>query len=400
MIDRLMTGISSILAVGVAIPIAVVFVESMSASLLKRSQKARPVTPPDFKILIPAHNEATMIGATLEGLLTQVDTAEQIVVVADNCTDETAAIARNHAVTVLERFDDQLRGKGYALDAGLQLMEDAPPDVVLMIDADCTVEANGVKRIVQTVAESGRPVQAVYLQRPPAEPSLKDLVSAFAFRVKNWVRPKGLHQLGQPVLLTGSGMAFPYHIIRSMPLASGNIVEDMQLGLDLALAGHAPLLEDRTIVWGELPAEEAAATTQRTRWEHGHLHTLLTQVPRLLVAAVKQRRFGLFALALEQAVPPLALLVLLWGSVGLLSILSSAVSSIWIPTFITGISGFLLLAGIVVAWVGFGRDTIPFSKLVAVPLYIAWKIPLYISFLFKRQTAWVRTSRDGVDAAD
>ena len=195
-------------------------------------------------------------------------------------------------------------------------------------------------------------------------------------------------------------MAFPWQIIRNAPLASGNIVEDMQLGLDLALAGHSPLLAHDVIVWGELPQQRSAATTQRTRWEHGHLHTLLTQVPRLLDGAIRQKRVDLLALALDLVVPPLALLVLLWGLVTIITLLSGIFLKVWIPAMILGVAGGLLFTAIGLAWWRFGRQSLPLQKLVAIPLYILWKIPLYIGFVARRQTSWVRTARDQAESAD
>jgi cellulose synthase/poly-beta-1,6-N-acetylglucosamine synthase-like glycosyltransferase len=81
----------------------------------------------------------------------------------------------------------------------------------------------------------------VYDMEQWSNPTPKDSISALAFLVKNLVRPSGLKQLGFPSLLTGTGMAFPWSIIRSVSLASGNIVEDMHMSLDLAIAGHPTL---------------------------------------------------------------------------------------------------------------------------------------------------------------
>src|SRR5439155_18560878 len=136
--------------------------------------------------------------------------------------------------------------------------------------------------------------------------SLSSRLSAWAFRTKNVVRPRGLRRFGLPCLLTGSGMAFPWRLLRDAPLASGHIVEDMRLGIDLAIAGHPPVFEPFAEIGGELPSGRTAARGQRTRWEHGHLGTMLTQVPRLAREAVRQRRADLAGLALELGVPPLS----------------------------------------------------------------------------------------------
>ena len=187
---------------------------------------------------------------------------------------------------MIERTDPTRRGKGFALDHGIRSLEPTPPDVVIIIDADCRLQAGAIDLLGEQACRTGRPAQAVYLLEPPARAGVLTQLSAFAFLFKNLVRPRGLVRLGLPCLLTGTGMAIPWVLVRSAPLASGNIVEDMQLGVDLACAGNAPKLCPGARVDGVLPSGGAAAYRQRRRWEHGHLRTLLTQVPRLLLAAV------------------------------------------------------------------------------------------------------------------
>jgi cellulose synthase/poly-beta-1,6-N-acetylglucosamine synthase-like glycosyltransferase len=375
-------------------------------------------------VLVPAHNEASCIGATLETLLPQLLERDRAVVIADNCTDETAEIAKRCSVsetalavqqgeaqeqapsarkigaTVIERVDPERRGKGYALDYGLRFIEVDPPDVVVMVDADCIVHQGTIERIVRLAAAVARPVQAIYLMEQPAKPGPKDSVSALAFMVKNLVRPSGLARLGLPCLLTGTGMAFPWSVIRQVTLASGNIVEDMQLALDLAIAGQAPVFCSDAKVTGRLPQQQQAAKSQRTRWEHGHLQTLLTQVPRLLEASIRQRRFDLLAIALDLCVPPLSLLVMMWIAVLGIALLAGALGASWIPAIFLAIEGLLILISIVGAWAKFGRADLPALTLLAVPFYILWKIPLYLAFLVRPQTKWIRTERDAVDAPE
>ena len=382
-----------ILAIIVAIPLFVLFIECLAA--LKKSRiQSLPDDIPMTAILMPAHNEELVIGKTLSGLAPHLNNRVRAVVIADNCSDGTADIIRKYPVELLERFDDVKRGKGYALDHGLRHLAQDPPDIVVMLDADCSIEGDGVAHIAKLSQATKRPVQAVYLMRSPAEPSTNDLVSAFAFKVKNLVRPKGLYNLGQPCLLTGTGMAFPWKVIKDAPIASGNIVEDMQLGFDLALDGHSPLLAADALVWGELPQQETAATTQRTRWEHGHMQTLLSQCPRLIKGALKTGRFDLMALGLDLLVPPLALMVFLWLITFVVTFAAGMLSIGWIPAIVSAAAGLMLFIAIATAWYRFGRKIIPLGKLLSVPLYVAWKIPLYLKFLFERQTAWVRTDRD------
>jgi cellulose synthase/poly-beta-1,6-N-acetylglucosamine synthase-like glycosyltransferase len=384
-----------ILAIALLLPIAVLVIEC-GAALFPGVRDPQTHDLPQFNVLMPAHDEAAVIDETLDFLLPQLSSPDQLIVIADNCSDNTAEIARNRGATVLQRFNTEQRGKGYALDYGLNHLEANPPDVVVLVDADCRCLPGSLAKIASQAATENLPVQALYLMEQPPNPQPKDSVSALAFMVKNLVRPRGLTQLGLPCLLTGTGMAFPWEIIRQAPLASGNIVEDMQLGLDLAIAGYPPQFCQTAKVTGILPPQGEAAKSQRTRWEHGHLQTLLTQVPRLTVAAFKQLRFDLLAIALDLVVPPLSLLVMAWGAGLIIAGVGAFLGASWLPFGVLAIAGVFILLSIVSTWAKFGQKDIPGKSLLAVPFYVLWKIPLYFAFLIKRQSKWVRTERSPV----
>ncbi|MEG3937099.1 glycosyltransferase [Microcoleus sp. S36b_A3] len=377
------------------IPVAVLFLECSAAFLSNLAPTDETKEPrPKIAVLIPAYNEAVGIAATISTILPQLTPQDRLLVIADNCTDATAEIARNCGATAIERHDTERKGKGYALDFGLQSIASDPPEVVIMVDADCICEPDSIETLARVSMAKQRPVQATYLMEQPPDPTPKDSISALAFLVKNLVRPSGLKQLGFPSLLTGTGMAFPWLIIRDVPLASGNIVEDMQMSLDLAIAGHPTVFCPEARVTGCLPQQEEAAKTQRTRWEHGHIQTLLTQTPRLATASIEQQRFDLMAIALDLSVPPLSLLVALWLAAFVASIVAAIIGASAIPAILLGVQGLLILVAIVSAWGKFGRADISGATLLSVPFYILWKIPLYLGFLLKRQTKWVRTERD------
>ncbi|MGB3561037.1 MAG: glycosyltransferase family 2 protein [Geitlerinemataceae cyanobacterium] len=384
-----------VVALGLAVPIAVLFVECCAAVFSGRASGGEELEDrPQVAVLIPAHDEATGIAATLETILPQLASTDRIVTIADNCSDETAEVARRLGVTVLERQDTERRGKGYAINFGLEFLADDPPEAIVMVDADCRVEPGTLDKIVRLAIASGRPVQANYLMECPPEPTPKDSISALAFQVKNWVRPQGLAQFGFPCLLTGTGMAFPWSVLRQVSLEGGNLVEDMQLGLDLAVAGYAPVFSADARVMGVLPQQEKAAKNQRTRWEHGHLQTLRSQVPRLLKAAIGQRRGDLLSLALDLCVPPLSLLVAIWVAMMGISLLVGFLGASWQPAVLLAVQGVLLVTAIFGSWYKFGRETIPLQTLLSIPFYILWKIPLYFGFFVRPEQNWVRTERD------
>lgn len=373
-------------------------VEVLAASLLGPAALEpiglQPRVVKRLTVIIPAHNEESVLPHTLASLRPQLSSQIQAVVIADNCTDATASVARLAGVSVLERDDPQRRGKGYALDFALQALSTNPPDVVIVVDADCLVLPGAIAQLGGQALNSGQPVQAVYLMEQPSETSLKNQVSAFAFKVKNQVRPLGLTYLGWPCPLTGTGMAFPWAVIATVDLASGHIVEDMKLGLDLAIAGYPPQLCPTAQVRGQLPTADTAHDSQRTRWEHGHLQVLQQYVPRLLGEALKQQQWKLVIMALDLAIPPLSLLVLLWLGVLAIAVAWGYFSAIWVPAGLLITAGLLLLVAILIAWDRFGRESLSLQQLLRFPFYVLWKIPLYAQFLLKPQSQWIRTRRD------
>ena len=344
-------------------------------------------------VLIPAHNEVARIGKTLTLLLPQLSPQDRIVVIADNCTDETAAIAREFGVTVLERQDSQRLGKGYALDYGLQFIQADPPDVVVILDADCQIEPGTIDKIASLAHNSGKPVQATYLMNQPDCPSLKDKVSMFALQVKNLVRLKGLNRLQYHCLLTGSGMAFPWSVIKEVSLAGSKTTDDMQLTVDLAIAGYSPIFCQDGLVTGRL-MKNKDAQSQRMRWEHGHLEMILVEVPRLLKEFLRQGRFELLVLALDILIPPLSLLVMIWLVETIIAFAAMAIGFSSLPAIITAISGIFIMGAVLLSWWQYGRSHLSFLSLIGIPVYILSKIPIYLKFLVQPKSRWLQTERD------
>lgn len=385
----------SLVAVLVLIPVVVLTLEATLALFPRRSHAADiGQARSRCAVLVPAHNEEAGISQTVAAIVPQLNSDDRLVVVADNCTDRTAELARAAGAAVLERHDAARRGKGYALDFGVRALEADPPDVVIVIDADCGVDPGTVAALIRQAAATGKPVQGGYLLDAPPTANVRDQLSAFAFLFKNVVRPLGMSRLGWPCLLMGTGMAFPWKVISRAALASGNIVEDMQLGIDLSVAGHSPRLCLDAQVRGELPSARSAALSQRTRWEHGHLQTISKQVPRLLWQALRQARWDLLGLALELGVPPLSFLCLGWIASSTAALAWWALGGSSIPAVLLVVGGLFLVAAILLAWAKFGRERLPFTSLLATPFYVLAKVPIYLGYFVRRQRAWVRTERD------
>jgi len=382
------------LALLVLLPVAVLFMQVLMALHAGRESMLLEGSRPRAAILVPAHNEASVIAATLRSIIPQLGNEDRILVVADNCTDDTAAIAAGEGATVIERHDAELRGKGYALEFGIRHLETNPPDIVIVVDADCQADAGTIDRLSRTCDYTARPVQSLYLMQAPAGAGLTAQVAEFAWIVKNWIRPLGQRRLGLPCQLTGSGMAFPWRLIRNLGMANSNIVEDMKFGIDLALAGYPAVFCPDATVTSYFPNDKMATVTQRTRWEHGHLSMIMHELPRLLARAFRMRNFRLIGLAADLVVLPLTLLALIITTVFSLNLVFFLFEGFVWPLILSLIAFGLLVAAIVVAWYGWGRKVVSFASMTAIPFYILFKIPVYLRFLTKRQKSWVKTKRD------
>lgn len=379
------------------IPALVLFVEC-AAALLPGRPRPEPVRerPRRIDVIVPAHDEESVIGTCLDSLRPQLAERDRVWVVADNCADGTARIARELGAAVLERNDPTRFGKGYALDFAVRHLAADPPDVVIVMDADCVAHERFVESLAGLATATGRPVQSHQVLRGPAGANRMDLLMVLAYWVKTFVRPSGLHRLGLPCFFMGAGMAFPWATLRDTPLASARTAVDYRLTVALALIGEAPLFCPDAVVVSETAPFATALESQRVRWEHGHLDTLLREGPRLFRAAIRQRRPELLALALDLCVPPLALLVLCWLGAVFVAILVLWAGGSIAPIALLATGGFLIGTAVGSAWLGFMRSLIPASAFLVLPGYLCRKIPLYVSFLRHRRVHWPRERR-GVD---
>jgi cellulose synthase/poly-beta-1,6-N-acetylglucosamine synthase-like glycosyltransferase len=378
----------------VFIPTFLLLVQVMSALLPRRTKPPPNIASPRLAVVVPAHNESIGVRVALDSVMPQLRPGDRLIVVADNCSDDTVQIAHAAGAEVVERHDTSHRGKGYALDFGVRYLEPDPPQVVVIVDADCKVMPGTIDRIARLSCSSGRPVQALYLMKSPQRASAMMPIKEFAWAVKNLVRPLGFHQLDLPCQLTGTGMAFPWPSISKAALASGHIVEDLKLGLELARAGTAPLFCPDALVTSVFPMSADGSRAQQTRWEHGHLGMVFGEAPRYFVDAVRGMNLALLALTLDMCIPPLALLTLAILGLCIAGLSYSILAANAGPLVVAVLLMLCLAITVFVAWARFGRQILPMRLLLCVPIYALAKIPLYVRFFVRRQVEWVRSKRD------
>lgn len=365
--------------------------------------------PLSLVVLVPAHDEALVLDASLASLAQQDYPAAlyEIVVIADNCTDGTAEIARARGVTVWERTDPAQRGKGYALDWAIARLLDrpAPAEAFVIVDADTWAAPDFLSHLNRCLKSQTDPrglcaLQGRYGVLNEADGWRAALMSA-AFDLVNHVRPLGRDRLGLSVGLKGNGMAFTRETLARVQWHGDSLTEDLDFALDLARTqglrvGYAP----QARVWAQMPTSGAQAASQRKRWEKGRRRSVRAVALPLLWEGVRRGRPLLIDSALDLLVPPLAELTVLL--VAWLALLGFGVNRHLLPhpLWWAG-AGALAVVGLLAYVLGglrvAGASRGAYGALLRAPFYLAWKLALGV--LGRRGEAsaaapeWVRTAR-------
>lgn len=381
------------IALAASLPAMMLAIECALGLLPPRPRASCAAAPP-YIVLMPAHDEAQGIAPVIVAILAELRPCDRFVVVADNCTDATAAIARGLGSMVVERDDPSRRGKGHALEFGRDFIAAThslrQPRVVTVVDADCVPEPGALAAIAAAAIERGAVVQGAYLMMPPHEADAMVRVSCFAFLIKNLVRQAGLHRMAGMALLQGSGMAFPRSVFAERRWATGSLVEDLDMGLDLLLSGQSVVFaQDARFI--SRASSRHGTRGQRRRWEHGMLQTAFRYLPGLLAGATRRRRGSLVLVALDLLIPPTALLIVALALATLFVCLTGGVGG---PLVTLMIAQALLATALFAGWRGEARTILSPVSLWQVPAYVLWKVPLLLQFVTRRERAWLRTERD------
>ncbi|MBE0695333.1 MAG: glycosyltransferase, partial [Anaerolineaceae bacterium] len=341
-------------------------------------------------------------------------------VIADNCSDRTAAIAGEKGAIVHTRYNQELIGKGYALQWLLEQIwkENIVHDALVFLDADSIVSPNFLQVMAERVARGEKVIQAYYAVREPQK-SWNGALRYAALAVVHYLRPQGRMILGGSAGLKGNGMVFTADIMRHFAWTA-SLTEDIELHMALVQAGEQVTFAPDAVVWGEMPDTLANMHTQHMRWERGRLDMARTYVPPLLKSSWKeyragnrQRSFMLFDALMEHIIPPFSVLA---GLVGLClgaNLVVNGVNQIAPEkknsprqrqvreiSKINLIMGLGLLIGQLVYLIsGLRQVKAPrfiYWKLIYAPVLVVWKLKQYLEALFGRaQLGWTRTKRNG-----
>jgi cellulose synthase/poly-beta-1,6-N-acetylglucosamine synthase-like glycosyltransferase len=390
-------AIASTMVAVVAVPSAA-YLGALALLASPRPPPPAPARPRRFVIIVPAHDEAASIAATVTSLLGLRWPRElfAVLVIADNCSDDTAARARAAGAVVLERTDRERRGKGYALELAFgHLLAGGcgPFDAAVVVDADTVVTPNLLEAFSARLGRGDAAIQADYEVRNPDE-SWRTRLMALAFALFHRTRSLGRERLGLSVGLRGNGMCFSRELLRDHPCRAYGLTEDVEYGLDLGLVGVRVAFVHEAEVRGEMVSRGDASVSQRRRWEEGRRALLRDRLPGLVAAAVRRHSAVLADLAVDLLVPPLATVGLSLAAGCMLEAALLLAGGAPGPRTWAWVAAVVLFAAYMVRGIqasGLGWRAV--EALLVAPAYAAWK--LFVARPFGRGGAWVRTARRG-----
>lgn len=396
----LLASLLAILAGLVAVPTLVLCVEVLASLAIFRDPLAERRgldRSTSAAVVVPAHNEGSGLRPTLEDLKPQLGPFDRLIVVADNCSDDTAEIAVEAGAEVLERNDLSRIGKGYALAHAIAQLRPNPPDMVLFVDADCRVQGDLLARLKDACARAARPIQAGFLMVAPKHSSVDYRLAEFQWIIRNWVRPLGLAGLGLPVQLMGTGMMFPWRLIGDLQM-DGNLVEDLKLGLDAAAAGSPPRFYPSVVSTSEFPESKRGSETQRQRWIQGHLRMIVRYLPRYLLRALVDRNAGLLVLVLDLLVPPFSLFLPLAAMMLLVSAALYLFIGAATPLILSIVNVVAIVFAILLSWMKYGQEIIAVHDLPGLIGSLLSRVTYYVNVYFgPKASTWIRTDRSRMD---
>lgn len=372
---------------------------ALLAGLARPSRQGPRSDEVRLSVVVPAHDEAADIADTVASLLAMdypVD-RRRIVVIADNCTDDTATLARSAGAEVIERVDPYRRGKGFALDHAFgQLLADEWTDAVVVVDADTVVDRDLLRSLAGRLAAGELVVQADYQVRNP-EDSWRTRLLHIAFTAFHEVRSSGRERVGASCGLRGNGMAFSREALTRVPHDAHSIVEDLEYGIRLGQAGVRVAYAGDVAVHGKMPADGDSAKSQRARWEQGRAQLRRRDGGRLVAQALRRRDPVLLDLAADLWVPPIGQIVSALG-IGLVAGLATGQlagrqRASWVNA--AGLLG--VGAHVARGWQRSGTGAAGLLDLARAPVYVGWKLLDKVSSRAaggpSAPAEWVRTAR-------
>jgi cellulose synthase/poly-beta-1,6-N-acetylglucosamine synthase-like glycosyltransferase len=345
-----------------------------------------------FAAVIPAHNEQLLIRDVIQSIR-QADYPQgsiDIFVVADNCTDDTAALAREVGARVEERHDLENRGKGQALQWLFDRLDLNDANAIAIIDADNRVHRDFFRAMNRELGRGARCLQGFCGIVNPSESALTRLMTVTGV-MKNLLFKAGKSSLGLSVVLTGTGMAFSRDVMQQHGWQATSIGEDLEQTFNLLEGGECI----EFVADARVDAQEASSLrqgySQRQRWASGRSE-LAGRARRAIANGIRERNILLADVGLDLLMPSYSKLMNWTGVALVLAIILSQWSTWLLPTVIVALvyQGVEIVIGLRLL----GAKPEFVASLAYAPIFLAWKAVVDgLASIGFRRADWRRTSR-------
>jgi cellulose synthase/poly-beta-1,6-N-acetylglucosamine synthase-like glycosyltransferase len=370
------------------------------ATLRRRETPKSPAAPPPrLLVVIPAHDEQGGIGATVASCLAAEYPPDRLTVcvIADNCSDRTAAVARDAGAVVVVRHDPGRRGKGYALDYLFRLTPAeaalADYDAAVVVDADSALDAGALAAFAAALAQGGQWLQGYSTVGNPGDSRATRLLT-YAFSLVNGVWLLGQQRLGMGVMLRGNGMCFATAALARVPWRAYGLTEDAEFSWVLRTRGERARFVPGAVVRSAMLTRFGPdAAAQRGRWEWGRRGLRRQFLAPLLRSPCLTPRLKALYLA-DLLFPPMVRLLLLWGA-ALTPHLGAALDARLVPVSRALLPAHALMAAALGLYAVspvllLGLPARYLLCLLDLPYYAAWKVAVALG---GKPAGWTRTRR-------
>ncbi len=352
-----------------------------------------PVTR--FGIIIPAHNEELLLDRLLKSINEQDYPSDKVktIVVADNCCDNTAKIGLENGALVLERKDNQQRGKGYAIKFALEKVDMNQHDAFFIIDADSVIKADMLAQLDKALRNGKKIIQCYNGVANPDQSWFTRLLDV-SRTIGNEIYHPAKQKLGLSSYLMGNGMCFSSEVLMKYGWNAFTVGEDWEYYARLIQSGEIVAFANKARVYHQESSSLKQATSQRMRWSSGRFAIAWKYGGGIFIKGLAEGNIKKIDASLPLLLPNPSLGMNL-TIIGLMmsSLLAAVVRN---NGFILWFS-VLLLIQLVIFIVGilYTRHKLKnFLALFVAPIFLIWKMAIdVLSVLGIGSKTWVRTER-------
>ncbi|AJD30439.1 MULTISPECIES: glycosyltransferase family 2 protein [Clostridium] len=305
----------------------------------KKDNGAENCTPKKkFALVVAAHNEEMVIAKIIESLesLDYPKNMYDIFIIADNCTDNTAKIAKTYdEIYVCERNVPDKRGKGYALEWMFSKLfnMDKDYDAIAIFDADNLVSKNFLEEMNYKMLKGYKVVQGYIDSKNPNDSWITGSYS-IAFWTANRLFQLARANLGLSNQIGGTGFCMDSKTLKELGWGATCLTEDLEFTCKLVLNGHKVGWAHNARVYDEKPLTLKQSWNQRKRWMQGFADVSSRFFTKLIKKAFKERSFVALDCALYTVQPFVTLLLALSAILTLIQNNSSRGANIFVISYL------------------------------------------------------------------